>query len=145
MLAILESSLTFSDSFTAFVGDTTLNVSRASHSHSRRHRSRRLRLESRNLVSFSDVPRMKEDSDSTDSDIDDSVIPEEPPADSTLPSFGTPSFLSDGDFVAQNDKLSKELDSLVRFIRRGVEKAALSTSRVEAFDILAFALQDWDL
>lgn len=88
---------------------------------------------------------MKEDSDSTDSDIDDSVIPEEPPADSTLPSFGTPSFLSDGDFVAQNDKLSKELDSLVRFIRRGVEKAALSTSRVEAFDILAFALQDWDL
>lgn len=145
-MSILDNSLLFSDFFTAFAGDTTFDASRVSHSHSRRHRSRRLRRESRNVVSFSEAVRISEDSDSSDSDIDDSVVQAEPPAESMLMSFATPSFAGgEGDFVAQNDKMAKNLDLLIRYIRRGVEKVALLADRIEAFDTLAFALQDWDI
>lgn len=138
-MSILDNSLLFSDFFTAFAGDTTFDASRVSHSHSRRHRSR-------NVVSFSEAVRISEDSDSSDSDIDDSVVQAEPPAESMLMSFATPSFAGgEGDFVAQNDKMAKNLDLLIRYIRRGVEKVALSADRIEAFDTLAFALQDWDI
>lgn len=43
------------------------------------------------------------------------------------------------------DKMSKELDGLVRFLRRGVESLAGGTGdAAQAFGVLAFALEDWD-
>jgi gamma-tubulin complex component 5 len=43
------------------------------------------------------------------------------------------------------DKMSSELDGLVRFLRRGVESLAGGGSEAApAFGVLAFALEDWD-
>ena len=54
------------------------------------------------------------------------------------------SFMEDG-FLARLDKMSSELDALVRFVRRGVESLAAGTGEAApAFGIFAFALEDWD-
>ena len=51
----------------------------------------------------------------------------------------------DGGVLARLDKMSSELDALVRFVRRGVESLAAGTSEAApAFGIFAFALGDWD-
>jgi gamma-tubulin complex component 5 len=43
------------------------------------------------------------------------------------------------------DKMSTELDGLIRFIRRGVETLAGGTGEAApAFGVLAFSLEDWD-
>lgn len=44
------------------------------------------------------------------------------------------------------EKISTELDGLVRFIRRGVDSLAGGTSEAaSAFGVLSFVLEDWDL
>ena len=54
--------------------------------------------------------------------------------------------MDDDEFVVRLDKMSSELDALVRFIRRGVESlSAESGEAASAFGMLAFALEDWDL
>jgi gamma-tubulin complex component 5 len=54
------------------------------------------------------------------------------------------SSVEDG-FYGQIDKMSSELDGLVRFVRRGVESLAGGTGEAApAFAVLAFALEDWD-
>jgi len=60
-----------------------------------------------------------------------------------------PSYLigpsADGDFLDRIDKMTSELEGLVRFIRRGAESLAGGTGEaVSAFGVLAFALEDWD-
>ena len=51
----------------------------------------------------------------------------------------------DESFVDRLDKMSSELDALVRFIRRGVESLAAGWGEAApAFGVFAFALEDWD-
>lgn len=48
-------------------------------------------------------------------------------------------------FHLRLDKMSSELDAIVRFIRRGVETLAAGASEAApAFGVFAFALEDWD-
>jgi hypothetical protein len=50
------------------------------------------------------------------------------------------------DFFVRVERMSSELDGLVRFLRRGVESLAGGTGEAApAFGVLAFALEDWDI
>jgi len=90
--------------------------------------------------------------DATDSSEDDDVHFDERDTDGGLqppePSFSmaasSTSSAEDG-FYSRIDKMSSELDGLVRFVRRGVESLAGGTGEAApAFGIFAFALEDWD-
>jgi len=49
------------------------------------------------------------------------------------------------DFFKRIDRMSRELDGLVRFVRRGVESLSRGNGDVAlTFGILAFNLEDWD-
>ncbi|KAI0797115.1 Spc98 family-domain-containing protein [Abortiporus biennis] len=173
VLSILDMTLYFSDCFVAFAGtDTTHDISRQSlitggfnqHSRSRRHhhhphhhRSRRLRKQRKNIIGFSQSQEEQHQhhremfsSDSSSSESEDEDFEEtEKSFEGPGPSFsfgGTSSisFAEEG-FSERLDKMSSELDGLVRFIRRGVESLAAGTSEAaSAFGIFAFALEDWD-
>ena len=63
-----------------------------------------------------------------------------------------PSFIGDTtisfaeeDVFTRADKMSKELDGLIRFIRRGVENlGSKGGPESSTFGVLSFALEDWD-
>ena len=143
-------TLHYTDCFVAFAGDTTHDISRASlRPVARHHRSRRLRAQRRNVISFTDAkaPSLLP-SDSSDSDDDmpdgEGASAREPFTSFSLGASTTASFAEDG-FLARLDKMSSELDALVRFVRRGVESLAAGTvEAAPAFEIFAFALEDWD-
>lgn len=141
ILSILDIALHFTDFFVAFSGDTTTthDVSHQSMS-MRRHRSRRQRRQRRNTIGFSTSLR-----DAQDSSDEDDVDVENP--DITEPLFSmtaSVSYAEEG-FQSRMDKMSSELDGLVRFLRRGVESLAGGTGEAApAFGVFAFALEDWD-
>ncbi|KAK2465974.1 hypothetical protein APHAL10511_001615 [Amanita phalloides] len=140
ILSILDMCLHFSHLFVAFAGETTTthDVSRQSIS-MRRHRSRRLRRQRRNIIGFTQI--LREQTESSSSSDDDQNVPET--------SFSMTSLsISIAEIKSSEhlDKLSKELDELVRFVRRGVESLANAADNTcSTFKILAFALEDWDL
>ncbi|KDR84121.1 hypothetical protein GALMADRAFT_219953 [Galerina marginata CBS 339.88] len=148
VLSILDMCLHFSDGFVAFAGDTTatLDVSRQSII-MKRHRSRRQRRQKRNVIGFSQFLQGENDSSDEEDDILDVENGDhinEPPE----PSFsmtGT-SVTSEEDFFARVERMSSEMDGLVRFLRRGVESLAGGTGEAaSAFGVLAFSLEDWDI
>ncbi len=153
-MSILDMSLHYTECFVAFAGDTTHDISRASLVSRHRHRSRRLRKQRRNVIAFSDAPSLLHGHTSEDdSSADEEGLDEESLAGRSgrEPSFsfgasttGTASFTEDG-FLARLDKMSSELDALVRFVRRGVESLAAGAGEAApAFGVFAFALEDWD-
>lgn len=140
----MDMSIHFSDCFTAFAGDTTTHdVSRNSIMVTKRHRSKRLRRQRRNVVGFSQSDA-EDDSQESDSDHDDALWTlrddQEPAA-----SFASSVSVIEESFMMKMDKMSAELDGLVRFIRRGVESLASGGGEAApAFEVFAFALEDWD-
>ncbi|KAG5648724.1 hypothetical protein DXG03_000071 [Asterophora parasitica] len=140
ILSILDLALHFSGLFIAFAGDTTttLDVSRQFIS-MRRHRSRRQRRQRQN--SMGEPQTLLDMQNSSDED-DDIMMNTEPPE----PSFSMNASMSyaEEDLRTQMDKLSSELDGLVRFLKRGVESLAGGTGEAApAYGVLAFALEDW--
>jgi len=143
--------LNFSEGFIDFAGDTTatLDLSRQS-INVKRHRSRRQRRQSRNVVAFSqnheneDDSSEEEDEDEDIIDSEDGIRTKEPPEPSF--SMGSSTMTQDEGFPTRVEKMSSELDGLVRFVRRGVESLAGGTSEAApAFGVLAFSLEDWDM
>jgi gamma-tubulin complex component 5 len=135
--------LHFTDFFVTFAGDTTLDISRQSIK-MKRHRSRRQGKQRRNVIGFSQSfqgpPESSEDE--SDNDADNDVPPPEPSFTFAISSVSS----VDEGFFSRLDKMSSELDGLVRFVRRGVESLAGGTGdAAPAFGVLAFALEDWDL
>lgn len=136
--------LHFVDFFVAFAGDTTTthDVSRLSAS-TKRHRSRRMRQQRRNVIGFSQSLR-----DSLDSSDEDEIYPDEAYESAPEPSFSMAASTmstTEEDYGTRMDKLSAELDGLVRFVRRGVESLAGGAGEAAStFGVLAFALEDWD-
>ncbi|GBE79798.1 predicted protein [Sparassis crispa] len=141
IISILDMTLLFSDCFIAFAGDTTHDISRHSIIMMKRHRSRRVRHQRRNVIGFSQSFQALEDSSDSDSDFDVDLT-----ENGVEPSFSlTASSAAGDDFLTRLDKISTELDILVRFVRRGVESLAAGTGEAApAFGIFAFALEDWD-
>ncbi|KAI0347511.1 hypothetical protein BDW22DRAFT_1368198 [Trametopsis cervina] len=143
IISILDMTIHFSDSFVAFAGDATHDISRHTVTPLKSHRSRRLKRLKRNIIGFSQtipVRQVENDSSSeSDSDADYSSA--------AAPSFSLgASFVGEGDeFVVRLDTMSSELDTLVRFIRRGVDSLAAGAGEAaSAFGMFAFALEDWD-
>ena len=124
-----------------FSGDATFDSSHI-HVSVSRHRSRQLRQQRRNIVSF-DLSNNLGVSSESDSDFDDGpAIVKQPQA-----SFSAASDVSiqGEDLLIQVDGMSRELDGLIRFFRKGVEGLAGGISDVaSAFRVLSFALEDWD-
>ncbi|KAF8914341.1 Spc98 family-domain-containing protein [Gymnopilus junonius] len=144
ILSILDMCLHFSEGFVVFAGDTTatLDVSRQSIS-IKRHRSRRQRRQRRDIIGFSQF--LHDDDDSSD---EDGGNLEANGGDHDEPSFSMTgsSITGEEDFSARVERMSSELDGLVRFLRRGVESLAGGTSEAaSAFGVLAFSLEDWDI
>ena len=147
ILSALDMSLHFSSFFVTCAGDTTHDVSKQSIS-MRRHRSRRLKRQRRNVIGFAQTLHERSDSSSSSEDGDEEFrldelrnIPE------TSFSMGSTSIsMTEGDSALHLDKLSKELDELVRYVRRAVESLGSAADEASStFGILAFALEDWDL
>ncbi|TDL29376.1 hypothetical protein BD410DRAFT_736245 [Rickenella mellea] len=145
IISILDMSVYFSECLLVYAGDRTLDIQqRSAPSSSKRHRSRRIRRQRQNIVAFSDsygdvqVPMSE-----SDSEVDEEVLLRVNHEDTS--SFEGPSTLESDNFVARSEKMSTELDGLVRFIRRGVESIANGGGKgAQTFETLAFALEDWD-
>jgi len=128
--------LHFSNIFVTFAGDNTHDISRSIVV--KRHRSRRQRRLRRDVIGFS-VPGAISDSEDDD---DDEIADDTPEPSFTL---NTSMISYEGDFADHLDKLSSELDGVVRFVRRGSESWGGGPSKAaSAFRALAFALEDWD-
>jgi len=143
IISILDMSLHFSDCFVAFAGDTNHDISHHSVIVTKRHRSRRQRQQRKNVVGFSRPPKEASDSNDSDSDQDD---PDNDDAPEPSFSLGASSIsFTEESSLSRLEKMSKELDALVRFVRRGVESlAGGSGEAASAFEMFAFALEDWD-
>lgn len=88
------------------------------------------------------MPHLSDTEDDSDSDaeIDQSEGKQE-----FEPSFSTATSYTEGDVSTRLEKLSEELDGLVRYVRRGAESLARGMSdTASAFGVLAFMLEDWD-
>ncbi|KAF7975641.1 hypothetical protein HWV62_9089 [Athelia sp. TMB] len=146
ILSVLDMCLHFSEYFMSFAGDTTthdISISRQSTSY-RRHRSRRQRKQRRNTIGFSRPEPMSEESDT---DEEEELGGQDINASEPSISMGAYGSVGDdtNDSVVRLDKMSSELDGLVRFIRRGTESLAGGVGEAApAFEVLAFALEDWD-
>ncbi|KAJ7584380.1 Spc98 family-domain-containing protein [Mycena floridula] len=139
ILTILDLCFHFGDIFAGFGSDTapTLDLSRASVSRRRHHHSRRQRRQRKNVIGFFDAPAGEDSSSEDDSEVDEAV---------SLSMAATTISTADEGVLERIDKMSAELDGLVRFIRRGTESLAGGGADAAAtFGILAFALEDWDL
>lgn len=143
-------ALHFSDMFVAFAGDTTATLDISRHSIiTKRHRSRRSKRQRRNVIGFSRTSLdLRDSSDDDDSDLEDAeqsalLVDPEPTSSAAAVSFASS---SDEDIFRRMDKMSAELDGLVRFVRRGVESLAGGVGDAGlVFGVLAFALEDWDI
>ncbi|KAJ7105739.1 Spc98 family-domain-containing protein [Mycena crocata] len=148
ILSVLDMSLQFCESFVAFTGNktVTLDVSRQSIV-SIHHRSRRQRLQRKNVVSLAQVfQNSDESSGEDDDDMDGQDDDERYPGTQTSFSMVASSVSSVEDGCSRIDKMSSELDGLVRFVRRGVESLAGGAGdAASSFGVLSFALEDWDL
>jgi gamma-tubulin complex component 5 len=135
-------ALHFTDLFITFAGNTTMTHDVSHQSISiRGHRSRRQRRQRKNIIGFAQSLQDSMDSSDEDEDADNFDV------DAKEPSFissTSVSYAEEG-FNTRMDKMSLELDGLVRFLRRGVESLAGGSSEAApAFGVLAFALEDWD-
>lgn len=117
-------------SATTSTSNTSVNLGA---SVSGKHRSRRIRRQRRNVVSFSQ-DHLGESSSSSEEeyDIDHSFV-----SSVNVPNDGEELDLDLGE-------MEGELDSLVRYIRRSVDGQLLGEGG-GVFEVLAFALEDWDL
>jgi gamma-tubulin complex component 5 len=150
-------ALHFSEGFLSFGGDTTttLDVSRQSLI-MKRHRSRRRRKQKRNVIGFSQILQDKDDDDDSSDQEEygtaeggiEHSINNDPlePSFSVLNSSRSVSLGEEEDFFVRVERMSSELDGIVRFLRRGIESLAGGTGEAAStFGVLAFALEDWDI
>lgn len=145
ILSILDMALHFSDQFLAFAGDATHDISRQVVAPIKAHRSRRLRRQRRNVIGFTHEMRAVSDS-SDDSDSDAEQRAALGVIEHSFSLVAEESFVDDDESVGiRLDKMSGEVDTLVRFVRRGMEGLASGADDAATkFDVLAFALGDWD-
>lgn len=162
-MAVLDLALRFTRCLTEFIGaEVTYDVSRLSilgTSAGRRRKSRRSRAARKNVIGFLESMRFDEtESSSSEGDLPAVEIDEEETIPHGRPSLvhQTTSYLSftvpiheedeGGTFSMQLDKLSTDLDSMVKFIRKSIESLSVGTSEAAAtFGVLSFMLGDWDL
>ena len=115
----------------------------------RRHRSKRLRRLRRNTIEFS-RHRREHEGDSIDPGVESSDSEQDDGDEG--PSMEPPSFVGDTtisfaeeDAFMRVEKMSRELNGLIRFVRRSVENLGRKGGpESSTFGVLSFALEDWD-
>ena len=145
-MSICDICLHFTTLFTAFAGETTATHDISRQSITLKHRSRRQRRQKRNIVGFAGSLQDLSSDDEEEEQAFDPEAVEGPSMDASLSFFDASGPLVDGDFFGWIEKVSREVDGLVRYVRRGVESIAGGTTEAAStFGVLAFALEDWDL
>ncbi|KAJ4479162.1 Spc98 family-domain-containing protein [Lentinula aciculospora] len=145
ILSILDMTLNFNELFGTFSGDVTMHDISSHSIVLKHHRSRRQRRRRKNVIGFSfSINPSPETSDSEMEREEDGADYE---ADYSFSvSINTTTFEDSDDLSTRINKMSTDLDGLVRFVRRGVETLAGGTSdAATTFGILAFSLENWDL
>ncbi|KIJ56553.1 hypothetical protein M422DRAFT_238178 [Sphaerobolus stellatus SS14] len=143
VLSTLDLCLQFNDCLVAFAADTSADISRHSLITMNRNRRRKLnRSRTQNVVGFvENLPREESESESDFSEEEEAEG--EASATSSSVSVRSVSYESH-DFSTRIERISLELDGLVRFISRGVESLASGAGdSAPTFGMLAFSLQDW--
>lgn len=158
LLSILDLALQFVSCFSAYLEERTSNGPEkplaADISHKkRRHHQKRARRNQRNTIGFADdvVPS---DVDSSSSD-DEEIKEEDLEQDQTLPEItqnrSRPSLTSSISFAEESftvkiDRVSDELDGLVRYVRKAVDVLAGGSNETSAvFGVFSFMLEEWDM
>jgi gamma-tubulin complex component 5 len=138
----------------------------------RRRHQRRARQQRRNVVSFSEA---KEDGDvdstSSSSSDEDEVVQEseleeqeehlDAPGEMTValndvadisrgprgrPSLAASMSFAEESFIAKVDRMSEELDKMVKYIRRALDVLAGGSAEISStFGVLSFLLEEWDM
>ncbi|KAL1761163.1 Spc98 family-domain-containing protein [Schizophyllum commune] len=148
VLSILDLSLSFSQLLVSVSGDAnaTLDISRQSLL-ARKHRSRHQRRMRRNVIGFgASAAALDSSSDEDEDENEGGEADLTRDAPSTSLAVSGASVVGEWDPLGGVEKISTELDGLVRFIRRGVDSLAGGTSEAaSAFGVLSFVLEDWDL
>lgn len=142
-MKILDHCCRFTTGLAALAGNNMLSMSQLSTLSHRRHRSNRLQRENRNVVSFSDVVLSASDSESSDDDVDESMLSPDSKARAFLSEVRSEVF-SEKSFIEYHEALTAELDDLVRLIRRNVQTLTRAPQG-NLFEVFAFSLEDWDL
>ncbi|KAG8828493.1 hypothetical protein FRC19_003832 [Serendipita sp. 401] len=115
----------------------------------RRRHQRKARQAGRNVIGFSDV--LKPISSDSSSSSDEEVYLEETKGNDDKRAMRRPSLsasisFADASFSLKMDRISEELDGLVRYIRKAVDVLAGGTSEAAStFGIFSFMLEDWDM
>lgn len=143
LISILDICVAFSDEFVTYAGDTTLNTSKSSLTHSRRHRSKKQRRERRNIVSYAPISSIIADSSESESEADEPEVLQSFESNQTgfLDGSSVYDSFSGDDLIGRTERMMKDLDALIRYIRREAERL---TTTYQTFGVLAFSLQDWD-
>lgn len=105
-----------------------------------RRQGRRRRIRHPDLIGFAEaLPPSEEDSDSECDGAKPSPIAQ-PESDFTA------SLAAEDGFFSRLERISLELDGLMRVVRQGVDSLAAEAGNASVtFGILAFYLEDWDM
>ncbi|KAJ3868968.1 Spc98 family-domain-containing protein [Lentinula novae-zelandiae] len=142
VLSILDMTLNFNELFGTFAGDVTMHDISSHSVVLKHHLSRKQRRRRKNVIGFSHV--MNPSPQTSDSEMEGDE--DEVDYSYSVSGINTSTFAENDDLFTKINKMSTDLDSLVRFIRRGVETLAGGTGDASTtFGILAFSLEDWDL
>ncbi|KAJ3854196.1 Spc98 family-domain-containing protein [Lentinula lateritia] len=141
VLSILDMTLNFNELFGTFAGDVTMHDISSHSVVLKHHRSRKQRRRRKNVIGFSYA--MNPSPQTSDSEMEGD---EEGVDYSYSVSINASTFAESDDLFTKINKMSADLDGLVRFIRRGIDTLAGGTGDASTtFGILAFSLEDWDL
>ncbi|KAG8809500.1 hypothetical protein FRC17_003413 [Serendipita sp. 399] len=158
LTSILDLSLHFVECFSAYMATqftdisdqrTTAAVDQKGKKRRRRHQ-RRARRAGRNVIGFSDMP-IPTSSDSSSSSDEEIHLEETETGNEKLAEMRRPSLLAsisfaDASFALKMDRISEELDGLVRYVRKAIDVLAGGSSEAAStFGILSFMLEDWDM
>lgn len=146
ILSVSDICLHFTNLFTAFAGDTTATHDISRQSITLKHRSRRQRKERRNVIGFATSLHYLSSDEDEEEEFDPEVGAAGASMDVSTSFWDASGQLNDDDFFGWIEKVSREVDGLVRYVRRGVESIAGGTTEAApTFGVLAFDLEDWDL
>jgi gamma-tubulin complex component 5 len=161
-LAILDLSLQFASALVAYIaestdGDKTFSFEATSKEKKRRRRhQKRTRHRERNTIGFIEhtAPSGVESSSSSsegeinegDLERDEAILAGMVSERMNRPSLASSISFAEESFTVKVDRVSDELDGLVRYVRKAVDVLAGGSNETSAtFGVLSFMLEEWDM
>lgn len=153
ILSILDLALSFSRVYSSHAGvDADANQSdkpapKSDSARRKRLRKRRARLNRQNRIGFSDQKEdITESSSSDDGFIDEEALKGGEDDEVEKPSLATSMSFAEDSFVVKLDRMSEELESQIRYVKKAVDVLGGGSSDVAAtFSIFSFILEELHL